>query len=73
MAEIHGRLGPLPACHVIQRAGPQPHPGMLTSHPPDSRRLRSAHRRRAAYCRFVPSRPRLAFHCTPHDRLRSIA
>jgi hypothetical protein len=30
MAEIHGRLGPLFACHVIQRAGPQPRPGMLT-------------------------------------------
>jgi hypothetical protein len=28
MAEIHGRLGPLFACHVIQRAGPQPRPGM---------------------------------------------
>jgi hypothetical protein len=34
MAEIHGRLGPLFACHVIQRAGPQPHPGMLTPTPP---------------------------------------
>jgi hypothetical protein len=33
MAEIHGRLGPLFACHVIQRAGPQPHPGMLTPTP----------------------------------------
>jgi hypothetical protein len=33
MAEIHGPLGRLLACHVIQRAGPQPHPGMLTPTP----------------------------------------
>jgi hypothetical protein len=33
MAEIRGRLGPLFACHVIQRAGRQPHPGMLTPTP----------------------------------------
>ena len=33
MAEIHGRLGPLFACHVIQTAGPQPHQGMLTPTP----------------------------------------
>ena len=39
MAEIHGRLRPLLACHVIQRAGPQPHPGMLT---PGPARLRAA-------------------------------
>jgi hypothetical protein len=31
MAEIHGRAGPLLACHVIQRQGPQPHPGMLNT------------------------------------------
>jgi hypothetical protein len=29
MTEIRGRLGRLLACHVIQREGPQPHPGML--------------------------------------------
>jgi hypothetical protein len=33
MAEIHGGLGPMFACHVIQRAGPPPHPGMLTPTP----------------------------------------
>ena len=33
MAEIHGRIGPLLACHVIQRAGPQSHPGMLAPGP----------------------------------------
>jgi hypothetical protein len=33
MSEIHGPLGPLFPCHVIQRAGPQPHPGMLTPTP----------------------------------------
>ena len=29
MADIHGRLGRLLACHVIQRAGPQLYPDML--------------------------------------------
>jgi hypothetical protein len=33
MAEMHGRLGPLLACHVIQRVGPQLNPGMLTPAP----------------------------------------
>jgi hypothetical protein len=33
MVEIHGPLGPLFACHVIQRQGLQPHPGMLTPTP----------------------------------------
>ena len=51
MAEIHGRLGPLLACHVIQREGPQPHPGMLTPAPARLRPPGAAHGRRTADCR----------------------
>jgi hypothetical protein len=47
MAEIHGRLGPLLACHVIQRAAPQLNPGMLAPGParlrPPGGRSRPAH------------------------------
>jgi hypothetical protein len=39
MAEIHGCLGRLLACHVIQRASSQLNPGMLT---PAPARLRAA-------------------------------
>ena len=55
MAEIHGRLGRLLACHVIQRAGPQSHPGMLAPGPARLRRLGSAHGRRTTDC--DPSQP----------------
>ena len=57
MAEIHGRLRPLFACHVIQRAGPQPHPGMLTPTPPGSSCLGAAHGRHMADCRSQPVCP----------------
>jgi hypothetical protein len=49
MAEIHGRLGPLLACHVIQRPGPSSHPGMLAPGParlrPPGARSRPTHDR----------------------------
>ena len=50
MAEIHGRLGPLLACHVIQRLGPQSHPGMLAPGPVRLRPPGTAHGRRTADC-----------------------
>ena len=49
MAEIEGRLGHLHGCHVIQRAGSQPHPGMLAPAParlrPPGSRSRPTHGR----------------------------
>ena len=54
MAEIHGRLRPLLACHVIQRQGPQSHPGMLT---PAPARLRAAWGPLTADARPIAIRP----------------
>jgi hypothetical protein len=58
MAEIHGRLGRLYACHVIQREGPQPYPGM--SGPAPARLRPPGGRSRPAHGRLPipgPSRP----------------
>ena len=59
MAEIHDRLGRLLACHVIQRAGPQLNPGMLTPAParlrPPGGRSRPSHGRLPI--RSQPARP----------------
>jgi hypothetical protein len=64
MAEIHGRAGPLLACHVIQRQGPQPHPGMLTPAParlrPPGDRSRPTHGR--SPIRSQPARPTSHYH-----------
>jgi hypothetical protein len=59
MAEIEGRLGHLHGCHVIQRAGSQPDPGMLTPVPvrlrPPEGRSRPTHGRLPI--RSQPTRP----------------
>jgi hypothetical protein len=53
MAEIHGRLGPLPACHVINEQGPSPIRACSHPHQPGTSCLGAAHGRRTANCRPV--------------------
>ena len=70
MADLDHRARSCLACHGIQRAGPKPHPGMLT--PAAARFQRRAPSGRSRpIADPVPSRPGRHPLPRPHARLRS--